>query len=203
MKYCSRCAGPVAIEVPPGEDRPRHVCRRCGRIHYQNPRIVTGCLAEHEGRVLLCRRAIEPRHGLWTLPAGFMELGESVLEAALRETEEEARARVEVAGLYTLFNLPDIGQVYMMFRGALLDQEWGPGPESLEVALFAESEIPWGELAFSTIHHTLELYFEDRRRGHFPFRMGDILHRGGERPELRLWPGAPALIQPSPPPERK
>jgi len=163
--------------VPPGDTHPRHVCSRCGEIHYLNPKIVTGCIPIWEDKVLLCRRAIEPRSGYWTLPAGFMENGESTQEGAVRETLEEANARVRIQGLYTLFNLPHIDQVYLLFRGQLLDLDFSPGPESSEVALFAEGEIPWEALAFPVVKETLEFYFDDRRKGRFHSRVGDI-HRG-------------------------
>jgi len=180
MKYCSSCGGILELRVPPGDSRERHVCTRCGEIHYQNPKLVTGCIPEHEdGRILLCRRAIEPRHGLWTLPAGFMENGESCQEGAARETLEEANARVEILQLYTTFNLPHIDQVYLLFRGRLADARFSPGEESLEVALFREEEIPWEELAFAVVRETLRLYFEDRRRGLYVPRVGDIHWRPG------------------------
>ncbi len=175
MRFCTRCGGPLALRVPPGDNRFRHVCTRCGEIHYQNPKLVTGCIPEHaDGRILLCRRAIAPKYGLWTLPAGFMENGESCQEGAARETLEEANARVEILQLYTTFNLPHIDQVYLLFRGRLLDDAFGPGDESLEVALFDEASIPWDRLAFNVIRETLLLYYEDRRRGHYLHRVGDL-----------------------------
>lgn len=174
MKYCSACGAQVSRRVPEGDNLPRYVCDECSRIHYQNPRIIAGCVAQWEDRVLLCRRAIEPRHGRWTLPAGFMENGETADAAAVRETLEEARARVELEHLYTLFSLPHINQVYLLYRGRLLDLEFAPGPESLEVELFREQDIPWDELAFPTITETLRLFFADRRRGRFEVHTGTI-----------------------------
>ncbi|HEB59366.1 MAG TPA: NUDIX domain-containing protein [Gammaproteobacteria bacterium] len=174
MKYCSQCGHAVEQRVPEGDNLPRHVCPACETIHYHNPKIVTGCLPVWEDRVLLCRRAIEPQYGLWTLPAGFMENGETVEQAALRESWEEARANVHIDGLYTLYSLPHINQVYMLFRAQLQDQNFAAGPESLEVALFTETEIPWQQLAFRTIVETLRHYFADRRSGNFPFHMGTI-----------------------------
>ncbi len=174
MKFCSHCGGSVEFLVPEGDHLPRHVCPACGTIHYQNPKMVVGCIPEWEDKVLLCRRAIEPKYGLWTLPAGFMENGETTAEGALRETWEEAGARVELGPLYTLFNLPHVNQVYFMFRARLLDLDYKPGIESLEVRLFAEHEIPWEELAFRTVKASLELYFQDRANGGFRFHFGDI-----------------------------
>ncbi len=136
--------------------------------------MVVGCIPEWQDRILLCRRAIEPRHGLWTLPAGFMENGETTQQGAARETLEEACARVEIGKLYTLFNLPDINQVYLMFRARLLDLEFAAGSESLEVKLFREEEVPWDQLAFATIRETLTHYYADRRRGDFGFHVADI-----------------------------
>ncbi len=175
MNYCGNCGGPLAQRIPEGDTRFRDVCDSCLTIHYENPKMVAGCLALWEDRVLLCRRAIEPRYGLWTLPAGFMENEETTNEAAARETWEEAHARVEIEGLYTLFNLPHINQVYLMFRARLCDLDFGPGTESLEVALFHENDIPWDLIAFPAVRETLKLYFADRVRGHYPFRAGDIL----------------------------
>ncbi len=177
MKFCSQCGAAVALAIPAGDDRHRHVCPSCDTIHYQNPNIIAGCLPLHEDRVLLCKRAIEPRYGYWTLPAGFMENGESTEEGALRESWEEARARMKLDGLYTLFSLPEINQVYMIFKGELTDLEFGPGPESLEVALFSEDEIPWDELAFPVMRKTLEYYFADRKSGNFPVRSEAIYRK--------------------------
>jgi ADP-ribose pyrophosphatase YjhB (NUDIX family) len=159
---------------------PRHVCAACGTIHYQNPKIVVGCIPEWEDKILLCKRAIEPRYGLWTLPAGFMENGETVQQGAARETLEEAEARVEIGDLYALFNLPHINQVYMLFRGRLLDLDYRPGYESLEVALMDEAEIPWQDIAFPVIEESLRLYFGDRVHGAFRLRFGDIMRLEGE-----------------------
>lgn len=175
MKFCSECGSPsIAFRVPEGDNRPRHVCAGCGHIHYSNPKIVAGCLLEWEGRVLLCRRAIAPRHGTWTLPAGFMENGETTQAAAMRETWEEAQAEATDLRLYVVVNLPHISQVYMMFRGGLKDGRAAPGPESLETQLFSEDEVPWDEISFPVIHETLTLYFADRRRGEFGVHLGDI-----------------------------
>lgn len=174
MKFCSQCGGAVSERIPVGDNRVRYVCAQCETIHYQNPRIVAGCLVTHGHKVLLCRRAIEPRHGFWTLPAGFMENGETTEQAALRETWEEARARVASQQLYMLFNLPHINQVYMFFRAELADTDFAAGEESLEVGLFSESDIPWDHLAFPTISKTLRQYYQDLTTRNFPVRMLDI-----------------------------
>ncbi len=174
MKYCSNCGSPVRSLIPPGDTLPRYVCDACTTIHYQNPKIVVGCIPEWEGKILMCRRAIEPRHGLWTLPAGFLENHETTIEGAMRETLEEAHARVEISMLYALYNVPHINQVYLLFRGQLLDLNFKPGAESLEVQLFDERQIPWEKLAFRTVRETLKAYFNDRRSGAFSFHIGDI-----------------------------
>jgi ADP-ribose pyrophosphatase YjhB (NUDIX family) len=136
--------------------------------------MVVGCVAEWEGRVLLCRRAIEPRHGLWTTPAGYLEKGETVAEGARREAREEAMADVEIIAPYVLLNLTFVSQVYLMFRGRLVDGSFGAGEESLEARLFEEADIPWEEIAFTSIKRTLRLFFKDRRAGSFPFHMVDL-----------------------------
>jgi ADP-ribose pyrophosphatase YjhB (NUDIX family) len=185
LKFCSHCgAARLEWRVPEGDSLPRFVCPDCGTIHYQNPKIVVGCLPEWEDKVLLCRRAIEPRYGLWTLPAGFLENGETIGAGALRETFEEARARVELGEIYTLISLPQINQVYMLFRARLVDLDFGPGTESLEVRLFAESEIPWETLAFRTIARTLRSYFLDRKSGVFPTRLSALERRPPLSPDL-------------------
>ncbi|THF60962.1 NUDIX hydrolase [Pseudothauera rhizosphaerae] len=174
MKFCSNCGTAVDLRVPPGDTLPRHVCPACGSIHYLNPKMVVGALPEWEGRILLCRRAIEPRHGYWTLPAGFMENCETTAQAAARETLEEACARIEIGELYTLFDIPHISQVHIIYRARLLDVDFGPGEESLEVALFDEADIPWGDIAFRSVEQTLKHYYEDRRRGRWQFHVGTI-----------------------------
>jgi ADP-ribose pyrophosphatase YjhB (NUDIX family) len=177
MKYCSNCGSHVAFEIPPGEDRERFFCGHCGTVHYENPKMVVGCIPESEGKVLLCRRAIDPRTGKWTLPAGFLENGETVAEGTIRESWEEAEARIDRLIPYVIFNLPFINQIYLMFRASLLNRDFAPGSESLEVRLFDELEIPWEELAFPVIRETLKLYFHDRAIGRFPFHMRDIQPR--------------------------
>jgi ADP-ribose pyrophosphatase YjhB (NUDIX family) len=185
MKYCSHCGEAVSVRVPKGDNLPRHVCDACGIVHYQNPKVVVGCIPEWEDRILLCRRAIEPRYGLWTLPAGFMENGETVQQGAARETLEEACARVSVGDLYALFNLPHINQIYMLFRARLMDLDFGPGDESLEVMLMREAQIPWHEIAFPVITESLKLYWKDRAAGRFPLRCGDIERLPGAQRQFR------------------
>jgi ADP-ribose pyrophosphatase YjhB (NUDIX family) len=174
MKFCSNCGSVLSLRVPEGDTAPRHVCDSCSRVHYENPKLIVGCIPEWENQVLLCRRGIEPRCGLWTVPAGFMELHESAQEGALRETLEEANARVEIEQLYALYSLPHIGQVYMLFRARLLDLNFSAGQETLEARLFPEAEIPWDELAFVTVRNTLRHYFNDLKRGTFQLHMGTV-----------------------------
>lgn len=174
MNYCSECGALVTLRIPSGDNLPRFICTACQTIHYQNPKMVVGCIPEWDDRILLCRRAIEPRYGLWTLPAGFMENGESTLQAAARETREEANAQVEVGNLYSLYSLPRVNQVYLIFRSRLLNTDYSPGTESLETRLFDEADIPWDALAFPVMRQTLENYFNDRRLGHYRLHLGDI-----------------------------
>ncbi|HSG87604.1 MAG TPA: NUDIX hydrolase [Pseudomonadales bacterium] len=184
MRYCPECGATVTLRVPPGDDRQRHVCEACDRVHYRNPRIVTGCLvtAGDDGdHVLLCRRAIEPRRGFWTLPAGYMENGETSAEGAVRETWEEARANVELDGLYTLFNLPHIDQIYLFYRARLHGDAYACGPESLDVRLFHADDLPWGELSFPVVRDTLRWWTEDRLVHTYPVRSGDVLFSKGIR----------------------
>ncbi|HEY5322465.1 MAG TPA: NUDIX hydrolase [Caldimonas sp.] len=165
IKHCRACGGEVRYETPADDNRDRATCTVCTTIHYENPLNVVGTLPVWQDKVLLCRRNIEPRKGLWTLPAGFMELGETTIEGALRETIEEAGARVEMQELFTLIDVVRVGQVHLFYRARLLDTDFAPGPETIEADLFTEAEIPWGELAFRTTKLTLERYFEDRRAG--------------------------------------
>lgn len=174
MNYCSQCGKPVTRTIPEGDNRERHVCLHCEHIHYHNPKIIAGCIATLNDKVLLCRRAIEPRHGLWTLPAGFMENGETSLEGALRESLEEANARVKEPQLSCVFDIPHISQVYIFYRGELKDMDFAPGKESLEVELFREEEVHWNELAFPVIEKALDCHFNDRKAGSHKVHAGTI-----------------------------
>ncbi len=174
MKFCSQCGASVTLRVPSGDTLERHVCDACHVIHYQNPRMVVGCVVEWDDRILLCRRAIEPRHGLWTVPAGYLEIGETLEQGARRVTLEEANARVEIGPLYAVYNIPHISQVYLLFRARLLDPEVRPGAETLEVELYTEADVPWDRLAFATVRNTLQHYFSDRRKGEYQLHMGTI-----------------------------
>jgi ADP-ribose pyrophosphatase YjhB (NUDIX family) len=174
IHFCTRCGGPVSLRVPAGDSALRHVCEACGNIHYLNPKVVVGTLTEWEGKIMLCRRGIEPRYGLWTLPAGFMEMGETTAQGALRETYEEACARPELIGLFTLINVTHISQIHMLYRARLLTPDFAAGEESLEVRLFEEAEIPWDQIAFRSMAATLRCYFEDRACGQFGFHPIDL-----------------------------
>ena len=174
IKHCRDCGAEVLYLIPADDNRERACCPACGTVHYENPLNVVGTLPVWEDQVLLCRRNIEPRHGMWTLPAGFMELGETTAEGALRETVEEAGARIELQQIYTLINLRKVGQVHLFYLARLLDTHFEPGPETIEARLFREDEIPWSELAFRTVRVTLERYFADRRHGRYALHCTDI-----------------------------
>lgn len=174
MNYCSNCGAQVYRKIPPGDDRLRFFCKVCGKIHYENPKLVVGCIPEWKDKILLCRRAIEPRLGKWTIPAGFLENGETVSEGAKRETFEEAFAEVEILQPYGLYNLCFVNQIYLIFRAHLLNQNFQPGEESLEVKLFSKVEIPWDQLAFRVIEKTLARYFQDQPGGEYSFHVDDI-----------------------------
>jgi ADP-ribose pyrophosphatase YjhB (NUDIX family) len=163
IRFCSNCGHAVSRRIPEGDQLPRAVCGSCGTVHYENPRVVVGCVPEWEGRILLCRRAIEPRLGYWTAPAGFLEIGESMHAAAARETQEEALAEVEVGTLLSVVNVLHAAQVHVMFRARMRSAQHAAGAESLETALFRESEIPWADIAFASIQFSLERYLGDRR----------------------------------------
>ena len=175
MKYCSQCGSDkISQTIPEGDNRLRHVCPQCDMIFYENPKVVAGCIGHWQGKILLCKRAIEPRLGTWTLPAGFMENKETIQAAGARETQEEAMANIVNQKLYMIYSLPHISQVYVMFQGEVEDGQASPGIESLETAFFDEADIPWQELAFPIITETLKLYFEDRKKGEFPLHTGEI-----------------------------
>jgi len=173
----------MELRIPHGDDRERHICGDCGYIHYLNPKLVVGTVPVWEDQVLLCKRAIEPRYGFWTLPAGYMEEGESLEAGAIRETLEEANARVHIEQQYVTLSLPQISQVYMMFRATLLDREFSAGTESLDVRLFREEEIPWDEIAFTTIRRTLQHFFADRKAGTYQPLCAEIIHPHRGAPE--------------------
>jgi len=163
MRFCSSCGGPVSYRVPKDDNRERAVCDDCGEVHYRNPLVVVGCVAERDGKVLMCKRAIEPRYGYWTLPAGFMELGETVAGGAARETLEEALATVELGHLFACVDVVDAGQVHLFYTGRLVG-DFGAGEETLEATLMSEQEIPWDDIAFQSVAFALRKYFEDRGR---------------------------------------
>jgi ADP-ribose pyrophosphatase YjhB (NUDIX family) len=174
IQHCRFCGSRTEYRVPPDDNRERATCTTCGEIHYENPLNVVGTVPVWGEQVLLCRRNIEPRHGMWTLPAGFMELGETTAEGALRETVEEAGAHVRLDALFTVLNVVRVGQVHLFYRAHMLDTHLDPGPETIEARLFREDEVPWDQLAFRTVRQTLELFFEDRRRGAFGVHTQDI-----------------------------
>lgn len=174
MKFCSSCGAPLVLRVPAGDTLPRHVCDACQTIHYQNPRMVVGCIAEWEDRILLCRRAIEPRRGFWTVPAGFMENGETLMAAAAREAVEEAQAEVEIGSLLAIFHALRAQQVHVFFRARLAVPRFGVGPESLEVKLVEERDVPWDEIAFPSGVFALRRYFADRAAGREDLHFGEV-----------------------------
>lgn len=175
IQFCSQCGATTSLKVPSGDDLPRFVCEACAHIHYQNPKIVVGTISEWENRILLCRRAIEPGYGLWTLPGGFMEQGETVEQGAMRETMEECGAEIDITSLHSVYSLPRISQVYMMFRANIRDSTFTAGSESLEVTLFQHDDIPWDKLAFRVIHAILKRYVNDFTQDNFSVHIGTIL----------------------------
>jgi ADP-ribose pyrophosphatase YjhB (NUDIX family) len=174
INFCYYCGGRIKRVIPPFDDRQRHVCESCDQIHYENPKMVVGCIPMKGEHVLLCRRAIEPRAGKWTLPAGYLEKGETVAEGACRETLEEARADVAIVAPYSMYNITFVNQIYLFFRAKLLNEDFGPGPESSEVLLFTEEEVPWDEIAFTVVQKTLHHFFKDRQNNRYEFYIGDI-----------------------------
>ena len=186
MKYCSECGGKVAFRDSVLGAMPRFVCAACGSIFHQSPRLAAGCLAEWKGKVLLCRRAVQPEWGMWGLPAGFIADGESTSAAATRETLEEAGVEVEMDGPYALLHIQSTGQLRVIYRARLLDDRFTIGPETLEARLFDEAEIPWDELAFATTRYALQRYFVDRKKGSFGLFFADIVPvRRGAGPAVR------------------
>jgi ADP-ribose/FAD diphosphatase len=182
MKFCSACGTALVRAVPDGDDRPRAVCPGCDAIHYVNPRNVVGCIIEEQGRILLCRRAIPPAEGAWTLPAGFLELDESLWAGAARETWEEARAKVVQVAPHSVLDLLHIGQVYTLFRARLSEPGFEAGPESLEVRMFGLDELPFGELAFPVVEAGLRLYVDDLENGGHHLHLGHLVwNRQGSR----------------------
>ncbi|KAF7852347.1 hypothetical protein BT93_L0902 [Corymbia citriodora subsp. variegata] len=182
INFCQWCGGPTKHEIPDGEEKTRAICTLCGKIAYQNPKMVVGCLIEHDNKVLLCKRNIEPSNGLWTLPAGYMEIGESAAEGAIRETWEEACAEVEVLSPFVQLDIPRIGQAYIIFLAKLRNPHFSPGPESSDCQLFALDDIPFDSLAFSSILVTLKLYIQDVKNGRPRFHYGTINKRPGSSP---------------------
>lgn len=175
FKHCPSCGAAVSYQVPADDNRERATCPACASVHYENPINVVGTLPIWGEQVLLCRRNIEPRYGFWTLPAGFLELGETSAEGALRETDEEAGAEIELQNLYCLLNVVRVGQIHLYYRARLLSDRFNPGPETIEARLFHEHEVPWDELAFRTVRETLQRYFDDRRAGRdFALHCADI-----------------------------
>jgi ADP-ribose pyrophosphatase YjhB (NUDIX family) len=173
MNFCSHCGQPVSLRVPPSDHLPRFVCESCGTIHYQNPKLVAGCVPEWAGKILICRRAIEPRLGFWTIPAGFMENDETLMQAAAREAVEEAEAIVEIGSMLAIFHALRARQVHVFFRARLLEPRFGVGPESLEVKLVEERDIPWDEIAFQSGIFALRHYLADRAAGREELHIAD------------------------------
>ncbi len=174
INFCSCCGSPMEKKIPADDDHLRSVCTQCPHVQYENPKMVVGCIPVFKDRILLCKRNIEPRKGKWTLPAGYLENKESVQEGAVRETLEETRAHVRIIDPYRLFNIAFLDQIYLMFRARMWDETFGSTSESMEVRLFKESDIPWDEIAFRAIHQTLVDFFQDRKKGAYPFKIKDL-----------------------------
>ena len=174
IKHCRACGTAVAYLIPPDDNRERAVCPACGLVHYENPLNVVGTVPMWGAQVLLCKRAIEPRHGFWTLPAGFLELGETSAEGALRETIEEAGAQIELGPLFSVLDVARVGQVHLFYLATMTSNALDPGSETLEAQLFREDEVPWDQIAFRTVRETLRYFFDDRRRGQFGVHRADI-----------------------------
>ena len=174
IKFCSQCGSPTRFSIPEGDNRQRAICTVCNHIHYTNPRVIVGCVPTYDDKLLLCKRAIEPRINLWTLPAGFLENGETAADGAVRESWEEARITAEGVQLYRLYDVPYINQLYIFFLCQIREGKFEPGPESYETRLYENSEIPWDEIAFPVVKETIEEFFEDKKNNHFPVRMSEI-----------------------------
>ena len=177
MNYCPNCSAKVSLKIPEGDNRERYVCDSCNTIHYSNPNVVVGTLPAFEDKILLCKRAIEPRVGLWTVPAGFLENGESLLQGAWRETKEETQAEVDMKEILTIFNIPQINQIYVIYRADIEDNSYGPTSESLDVQLFSYDEVPWEELAFPFVPKTINHYYECLKTKKFNLHTEDIIRR--------------------------
>lgn len=182
MQFCSHCATALKRVVPPGDDRERHTCPSCGAVHYENPRGVVGCIVtDDDGRLLLCRRAIQPAYGAWSVPAGYLELGEGAAAGAARETFEETGARVSISAPHSHLDLPYIGQFYSLFRARPTGPLAPHGAESLEVAWFAPEDLPWDALAFPVVHWGLRLFVDDLAAGRFAVHHGTLVFESGDR----------------------
>ena len=175
--FCSYCGNRTIITTPAGDHLLRRVCPACQAVHYENPRLVVGCVPEHEGRILICRRAIEPRLGYWTVPAGFMENGETLEAGAARECLEEALASAEIGSLLALVNIPEARQVHVFFRARLTTSAFGAGEESLEAKLVDAADIPWEDIAFPSTRFALEKYLGDRHMGIESHHLTTLAHR--------------------------
>tara|TARA_B100000579_G_C22833962_1_gene857544 strand:+ start:2109 stop:2666 length:558 start_codon:yes stop_codon:yes gene_type:complete len=177
LNCCTQCGHEVSLKIPEGDNRERYVCSNCGYIHYQNPNVVVGTVPYHENKILLCKRGIEPRKGLWTFPAGFLEMGETLQEGALRETKEETNSDVEIDDMYAIFDIPQIGQLYTLYKAQIEPGTFSPTPESTEVELFTKEEIPWDDLAFPFVPLTINLFFDDLKFEEFPLRIRELVKK--------------------------
>jgi ADP-ribose pyrophosphatase YjhB (NUDIX family) len=182
MNFCSQCGARLAFRVPPDDHLPRYVCDACGTIHYLNPKLIVGCVPEFEGRILLCRRAIEPRRGFWTVPAGFMENGETLQQGAAREAREEALVEAQIGSLLSVVHVLQAHQVHVFFRASLATPRYGAGHETLEAHLVRPEDIPWPELAFPSTEFSLRRYLEDRAAGREPHHFASLERRLTEDP---------------------
>lgn len=192
VKFCNVCGSEVEYRIPDGDHLPRHLCPACGHVQYFNPRVIVGCVPEWEdGRILMCRRNIQPRFGLWTFPAGFMELGETSSQGAARETMEESQGEVEITDLLAVINVPYVSQIYIVHRGRLRSPHHGPTPESSETRLMHEHEIPWDEIAFPTVSNSLRFFFADRAAGRSGIHTLDLSHRPRRTQDREVSTGDP------------